>query len=343
MRGHIKRLFLHICRALGLFMLARHRVRRKLLIFCYHGFQVCDESDFRPGLFITPERFQRRMSLIGKYNFSVLSLSEALEKMFSGKLPDNAATITIDDGFASTHSLAYPVLQSHGYPATVYVTTYYVNKDAPIFRLAVQYLFWKSDIGKADFREISWAPNQDLDLGDELTTERLMWQCIQYGEHECSEERRHELLAEMSELLKVNLSEIWDSRMLSLMNPAEISDLAKNGIDIQLHTHRHHFPAEDEGTARKEIEENIAVLGPITGHDLEHFCYPSGEWDIRQWDWLDSLKLQSATTCEPGYNDSDTHKFALKRFLDKEDLSEIEFLSEISGFSDILRRFRSFL
>ena len=343
MRRTVKLVFLHACRLLGFFALATRIRSGKLLILCYHGFQLADECQFMPLLFISPERFRHRMALISKQKQKVLSLSEALERLYQGNLPPRALAITIDDGFYSTYKLAYPALRSHNYPATVYVTSYYVEKQAPIFRLVIQYMFWKSEAGKVELEGLDWTENRVLDLNDRPTSETVMWQLIKYGERQCSESERHELLSKVGTILDVDLNDILQSRILSLMSLTELKELSENGIDIQLHTHRHNFPVEDEFTARKEIQDNRAVLSKVNDKELVHFCYPSGIWNNSQWAWLESMEVQSATTCEGGYNDSQTHKFALRRFLDSERISDIEFLAEVSGFSDILRRARSAL
>ena len=49
----IKVTVLHVCRWLGFFALARRLTRDRLRILCYHGFELQDESSFRPKLFMT--------------------------------------------------------------------------------------------------------------------------------------------------------------------------------------------------------------------------------------------------------------------------------------------------
>src|SRR5262245_22366687 len=132
-----------ICEALGLFKLAARFVPRGLQILCYHGFQVADECAFRPRLFISARTFEERLDYLRRNGYAVLPFHEALERLNAGTLPDKAVAITIDDGFRSTLTVASPLLRSAGFPATVYVTTYYVDRPGPIYRLAIQYVFWK--------------------------------------------------------------------------------------------------------------------------------------------------------------------------------------------------------
>ena len=153
----LKLAFLGVCRALGLFRVSRALTRRRLRIVCYHGFELDDESEFQPKLFIKPDTFAARLDLIERMGFRVLSLDEGVEGLYAGTLPDDALVITIDDGFHSVFARAAKALRERGFPATVYVTTYYVEHPNPVFRLAVQYMFWKSERRALDFSGLDWA------------------------------------------------------------------------------------------------------------------------------------------------------------------------------------------
>ena len=135
-----KSIFLHACRALGVFRLSRLATRHKLRILCYHGFSLGDEHEFRSLLFTTEATFRKRLQYLRDQGFVVLPLAEALEQLARGNLPADACAVTIDDGFFNTKQVAHPLLSEFGFPYTVYVTTYYCEHGSPIFRLAVQYV-----------------------------------------------------------------------------------------------------------------------------------------------------------------------------------------------------------
>ena len=151
----LKRAFYRGCKLLGLFALARRLTRRSLRIITYHGFAIADEYLFSPRTFIRPETFERRMELLARKKFPVLDLGEALDRLDRGDLPPCAAAITIDDGFYGTYAAAVPVLARHAFPATLYVTTYYMKKGDPVFGLSVQYLLWKTRAREFDARDLA--------------------------------------------------------------------------------------------------------------------------------------------------------------------------------------------
>ena len=333
----VKFLVYFICRMFGLFLISAWLTRDRLRILCYHGFALDDEAAFRPKLFITPDTFQSRLEKLRAYGFQVLSLNEAVDRLRSKTLPKRSLVITIDDGFHSVRSIAAPALQRHGLPATVYVTTYYVEHDNPIFRLAIQYMFWKTGCRSLVLKDVPWTTDTEINLIDKECREQATWDCIRYGETHCSEGERVEISRRVGKLLQVPYEDIEKSRILHLMTPDELKDIRGMGVDIQLHTHRHVFP-DDEARAKQEIADNRASLARLDlNGDLCHFCYPSGLFSNEQSAWLDEMWIKSSATCIAGLNSEKTARHALRRFLDGENINMLDFEANLSGFSELIR------
>jgi peptidoglycan/xylan/chitin deacetylase (PgdA/CDA1 family) len=336
----LKEAVLHASKRLGLFALARRLTRRGLRILCYHGFELADETRFRPKLFVTLPDFAERMKLLADRGYPVLELGEALERLASNSLPPSAVVITIDDGFHSVRAAA-AILGRHRFPATVYVSTYYVQKQAPIFRLAVGYMCSRTTVKQVETRGRDWLPDGVLNMDDPVCRERVARTVIEFGERRCTQARREQICRALGRLLHVDYDRILETRILSLMTRDELQELRRFGVGVQLHTHRHRFPADDEAAAAAEILENRRALQELLGGAYDHFCYPSGLYERRQWPWLERLGVLSATTCEPGLNYPDTPRLALRRFLDDSQVSVITFEAELSGFLELARRARA--
>jgi hypothetical protein len=155
-----------------------------------------------------------------------------------------------------------------------------------------------------------------------------------------SEEQRVALGRELGKRLQVDYDAVSAARYFNIMTDDEIRDAAAQGIDIQLHTHRHRCP-EDRRIVSQEVADNRAYLSRLVPGPLTHFCYPSGLWCEDHLGWLRAEGIQSATTCDPGLNSPSTPRHALRRFLDAETLSDIEFEAEMTGYGEILRAVRS--
>jgi len=340
MLDRLKRTVLYLSKWSGLFGLAHYFTRDGLRILCYHGFALEDESSFRAKLFMRPDTFRKRLQFLSDHRYPVLGVELALDLLGQRKLPPNATVITIDDGWFGTYRYAKDLLQSFRFPATLYVVSYYCVHRNPVFRMCVQYMFWKTTRREMDVDVLGIARSGQASLADRAEKDRVMWEIIRHGEEDCDETERAGLAETLGQRLGVDYRHIARERLLCLVSPEEIREMASSGIDIQLHTHRHRFP-EDESSATREIADNRATLEPLLGRRAEHFCYPSGLWSRTQWPWLKAAGIKSATICEPGFNYPDTPAFALRRFLDGEDISQIEFEAEMCGFSELARRMRS--
>jgi peptidoglycan/xylan/chitin deacetylase (PgdA/CDA1 family) len=328
-----------LAKVLGLFALARRLTRERLRILGYHGFELNDEADFRPTLFMKADTFRRRLAWLAKARIPVLSLDEAVDALERGTLPPAAAVITIDDGFWGTVPIACEELAKRGFPATIYVTSYYAVRQTPIFRLAIRYLFWKTAHGTIDLSGLAIPLRKPVVEKSSADAEETLWEIIRYGEGLKGEEERSCLARTIAGREEVDYEQIVASRILSIMSPAEIRAVAEKGIDIQLHTHRHVTPLE-EAAALREMADNRAVLGPLVKGELRHFCYPDGKWSQSHWPFLEKAGIRSAVTCDSGLNDPKTPRYALRRFLDDETVPQIEFEAELSGFCDLVRRLR---
>jgi peptidoglycan/xylan/chitin deacetylase (PgdA/CDA1 family) len=340
----MKQLFLALLRAVGGFIIARWLLRDNLLILCYHGFSLLDEEKFDSLSFISPERFVKRLKILQDQNYPVLKLEDAVEKLSTGRLPKKAVVITIDDGWSGVYRHAVKALTDRNCSATVYITTYYVQKNIPVFNVFLDYLFWRSNMKKMDLSELLDGEENSFDLSDNSQRTKAISLLKEKGES-VDAQRRYELMRKVAEILGLNCEKLGDNKLFRLMTLAEIRHLAELGIDIQLHTHRHlgKRTLNNRRLFFEEVETNRAVLSLAAVGPFEHYCYPSGFYHSRQSQWLRELGIKSATTTELGLNRRGDDVFTLKRFVDSESVSDLQFQAELCGILDLLRRMRSLL
>ena len=70
--------FLFVSKYLGLFHISGFLYRKRLNVLYYHGFSYSDEHRFRPGLFMTPDTFEKRLQWISNNGFRVISLEDGV-------------------------------------------------------------------------------------------------------------------------------------------------------------------------------------------------------------------------------------------------------------------------
>lgn len=95
-------------------------------ILTYHNFTKDEGSSYSINII----EFEKQMNYLATYNYSVISLSELLKGLKNGQLPPKPVVITIDDGFKSTFTLAYPVLKKYNFPATLFIYTDFIEKNS---------------------------------------------------------------------------------------------------------------------------------------------------------------------------------------------------------------------
>jgi len=332
----IERGLLRSLKAAGILRLVRDSEwrRQRLLILCYHSLALHDEHQWRPAAFMPPEMFEQRLRMLREGNYNVLSLSEGLRRLYANELPPRSVVLTFDDGTYDFYKAAYPLLIKYGYPATVYQTTYYVAHRRPVCNLVCSYILWRSR-QKETINAKALGLAQPLDLRTEASRQKIADQLMQNQ----TEEQKHRLVAQLAELLDFDYEELLTKRILQLMNSAEILELSQNGIDFQLHTHRHRAPREPS-LFRKEIHENRESLRQITGSSAQHFCYPLGVYGAEFLPWLQQEGIVSGTTCDAGLASRRSHSLLLPRFVDTSAKSPLEFEGWLGGVGALLLKAR---
>jgi peptidoglycan/xylan/chitin deacetylase (PgdA/CDA1 family) len=148
-------------------------------------------------------------------------------------------------------------------------------------------------------------------------------------------------LQQLAERLDLEEAALVADKRFRLIALEDIHKLAALGVDTQLHTHDHFMPKEFAGL-REQLEKNAQYIRRYRhGEPPRHFCYPSGQHSDEHRVWLAQLDIASATTCDPGMNRRGQNPYLLRRFLDSDSISDIEFEAYICGFFEIGRLVRA--
>jgi peptidoglycan/xylan/chitin deacetylase (PgdA/CDA1 family) len=333
----LKLAVLRLLRGGGIFeLVANSRWRkRRLLILCYHGTSLEDEHLWRPELYISRQRLSERFSFLKQHHYMILPLAEALEQLHAQTLPARSIALTFDDGTYDFYSQAYPLLQEFGFPATVYLTTYYSVGERPVFNLICSYMLWqRRGTVIADGEEIG-LPGP-LDLRSETGRHRVVRGLIDLAEREgMNGVQKDDLASRLAASLEIDYGALKLKRILQLMNAGEVREVAQNCIDIQLHTHRHRTP-EDETLFSREIRENREHILELAGENPVHFCYPGGVYRPAFLPRLRAEQVLSATTCDSGLCTRRSETLLLPRFVDSQSRTQLEFESWTAGVGDLM-------
>ena len=306
--------------------------RDRLLILCYHGISKYDEHEWS-NLYISPDMFRRRLECVSKAGCTVLALPEAIRRLADGSLPHRAVAITFDDGFHDFFSVAIPIVETFGYPVTLYLTTYYMEYNRPIFDPMVSYLLW---IGRhkqqLEWPEVFPEPISLEDAGRQRARSAILYYASQ---GKLSGREKDDLLAKLARRMEIDYEDLCGRRVMHLITPREGRDLATRGVDFQLHTHRHRMYRRKERMFQ-ELDDNRSRIASISAEEPRHFCYTGGFYLPEHPGFLKEYGILSGTTCEPGLCSRKSNPLLLPRLVDTMGLSDLEFRSWLSGTAALM-------
>jgi len=332
----VKRRVLGASSRLGLLSNVRDSAwrQRRLLILCYHSISIDDEHEWSGAYSMSPALLESRFRMLRDGGYNVLPLGDAVRRLYEGTLPPRSVVLTFDDGMFDFHARAWPLLQEFGFPATVYLTTYYSDYDQPIFGLLCSYLLWRARtrMPQPDVTPLFGMP-MPWQLADAAGRARAKRDILAYADREQLTAQERTAWAErLGDLLGVDYEAIRAKRLLTVMTRDEAAEIARNGIDIELHTHRHRTP-NDRALFLREIVDNRERIERIRDGVARHFCYPSGVYRPEFLPWLREAGVTTATTCDPGLASRRSDPLLLPRLVDTSFLSPLDVEGWMTGMS----------
>lgn len=304
----------------------------RLLILCYHGVSLEVEHLWNPELYMPADVLRERFRMLKELRANVISLDQGVQSLYAGTLPERSVAITFDDGSYDFYSRALPLLKEFGFPATVYLTTYYSDFNRPVFDVMCSYLLWKGQGQVLELPEPLTSPILLDGKGRDVAMSKIRRLALDQG---LSGSEKDALLASIATRLKIDYDSLCSRRLLHLMTPQEVAAVADEGIDIQLHTHRHRVSIHQEKFLR-EIQQNRERIAASSSTPTCHFCYPGGLHLPQFPGWLHDSGVISATTCKPGLANKNTNPHLLPRLVDHCGVTQTEFSAWVSGLASLL-------
>jgi peptidoglycan/xylan/chitin deacetylase (PgdA/CDA1 family) len=213
--------------------------------------------------------------------------------------PNNSIVLTVDDGYRDFYEVAYPVLKKHGVPATLYVTSGFVNEELWLWPDQITWLLNSvSEINKTiELGEIN-TKNIELTTVNDSNRRQIWSQVIAYL-LSVDDKKKHEWIAHFAEQLGKPLPERAPSEYAAC-SWQQLTEMQQNGIEIGGHTHTHPSLGQvSDEQLRAELDVCMQFLDEKLGKQHRDFCYPNGHPS----DYNDNVKK---ITQEVGFKSSVT-------------------------------------
>lgn len=279
----------------------------QLLVVYYHRVvpQIGEHDAF--SLQVTVERFRQHLDYLTSY-YQVISLQELIRQIRAKHLArKRQVVITFDDGYRDNYLYAYPLLKQQHLPATIFVSTDYVEKQIPFFWEQLQSLIfeWQHDELELQFPEtVRYALKSRHERYASLFA-------IHQKLKAYPPRKALELLARFTQNAiscpSDDLPLTWE----------QIREMVANQISIGAHTCSHPVLSTlPYAEAEQEIVRSKQILEEHLQQQITTFAYPYGERGDFTQETIDILKKHgfdcACSTCF-GTNDIECNPFALKR------------------------------
>lgn len=223
------------------------------IILMYHSVAPDEQAKFiEPRNRIAPPLFDRQMAFL-RDERRVVPLSQLVDDIAAGRTPAaGMVCITFDDGYRDNLTMAAPILERYGLPATLFLATGYVERAEAQWSDTLHWLFTCATLHKTNFATVH---AQLLASGHEQRVELL------------ADIKRRLAPAGQPPRLTLDWEEV---RKLRRRYPFfEIGGHTRDHIDLR--THRGE-------AAREQIAGCAEDLRRELGLQARHFSYPYGRW-----------------------------------------------------------------
>ncbi len=238
--------------------------RPGLSILLFH--RVLAERDlFRPGD-LTASEFDGILGVLAR-SFAVLPLEEAVERLEKNALPRGALSITFDDGYRDNLDVAAPILAAHGVPATVFVSTGFLD-GGWMFNDRVSEACKATRCTSASFPSLRAEPLDLATVEAKVAAAHAILDNAKYLEFDA----RLAAVADLEDRL--------DARpgRGPMLDEEGVRRLRASGVSIGAHTVDHPSRANlDDSAARAQIHQSRERLIDILREPVTQFAYPNGQ------------------------------------------------------------------
>jgi len=93
------------------------------------------------SLGISLDTFSRQMAFFKRHGYRVIRLTDLVMKLEKGEpIALKTIVLTFDDGYEDNYTNVFPILKEYGFPATIFVVTDFIGREAPAYGQTARFL-----------------------------------------------------------------------------------------------------------------------------------------------------------------------------------------------------------
>lgn len=246
------------------------------------------------NLKIDPQRLEDFIVGARARGYAFVSLDELHQVLCSGRRASRLLLMTLDDGYADNHQLAWPVFQSHRVPFAVYVASSFPERQAILWWYLLEDLVLAHDrieLIDGTYYECH-TPQDQLQSFMRLRSRLMMgW-----------EQERDDTMRLIFGADRTTWLQPVEQLALGWQQIREMS--ADPLVTIGAHGASHlALAALTDAALRDEVMTSRTMIERHIGKPVEHFCYPFGgkaEADEREFALVAGLGFKTGTTTRYG-------------------------------------------
>ena len=306
--------------------------RGKGAILMYHRVipdnQIKKELD--SGLAVSCSSFENQMKAL-KETHKICSIDDFIYGLENNS-QDFKVVVTFDDGYKDNLNYALPILEKLKIPASIYITTRFLNNNVDMWWYELHYFIQNSS--KINFnyndKNFNFVLKNKKDKAKAYNKLKKLFLNLKIKEQK--------ILIE-----KITNSKSRENYSSICLNEEEVKKLDKHPlITIGSHGHNHlNLKILSDDEIKKEVNQSLEILKNVLGHEIEHYCYPYGKKEQaseREYNIVKTLSLKSATTgiIKPIQN---KNFYSLPRIYVGESTCAKTLINNLTGFYNLSKKF----
>lgn len=307
--------------------LARRVTKNRPRVLFYHRFALNGHRAMSARL------FEEQIVYLKKH-FNIVPLQTITEALAQGlPMPQRTVALTVDDGYTDFLSIAYPIIERHRVPITVFVVSGFSTQNEWLWFDRIRFICENTNKDKVKVetprRVFEFRLSNDEEK--ECAWDELCSWCLRIPTNE-----RLRLISAFESVAGVEVPAVPTEKYRSL-TLEEISSMDESLVEIGAHTRTHVILSScSDEEQLQEIEGSKEDLERFLNRPIKHFAYPNGQ--AADFNWLSKNTVAqsgflASVTVRPALIDRNTDRFAIPRLCASFDMNV--FKNEVNGLAHL--------